>query len=1459
MYCPNKSSKEYQALVAEFGEIHAYNAWFVKNKALLNSFETEPSIPSVEEAKEILKQPVFSMSDPIKLTHEEELAELQKTEKIGIAMARNLVYTSVKRINNKFKTLFAHVHYLPNDEMSVAITRKNPPFQVDDSVIDKIRAKFPTIKCKTVSVDEAVELIGANAIKANSFILGNTVHIIAGRVTNETLLEEFLHPFIEHLYQHNRALYDSLEKEAMQDETLKKSVLSRYKDFSVETKKKEMVTQKLAELLNIEFGKQENTREDLLKLLDKLKIKLAGFFTKLFNIHGKVLGERLNFNEVSPNISLGALAQIINTEGIILPVETLFHPTFSLIDEIKDQSDKGGYRVVDDKYQDKAGATFNRLTEWVRNSFSKHAGKTTEDFAKNSAEFEFKNLNPEDVGGVLKVKLPDGRYLSLDELTQEKVVDFNTARAYGTIAHLIIEKAIKTKLGLDTTDLKIKIDKLSEGNASQGSINLDRLDWIEKNIDRILAISGINVTDDRFSADQKDKVLSELPYVVEQLGIGTTIDGLIEHPDGTLSIKDWKTGRLMNDSMTTTFIKFGDQIVDIRDSKLDRAKLEVVLRALMVKYKNPEAKFRQLSIEYLNKNTLVETQNIHLSSYLSALKDYFKAENPDLYKELNDKKLFDVKEYGLKIISNEKQAEERTEELQSLDEQIVILTNQISQEKNISRKANLKGKLIELSQERISKENDIPISLVGQDTQISWFKKTFGKLSTASNPIFQTFNKLIVKAKMLMKSEEDEMFSEFDALQKELMDAHGTTIGNLGLKYKTTNNSGLYDFMWVEKDKGSNKGYYRITEEEAEDPANGLTDIQKRYVKFFSEKLSTLYNEVAKQPVYVDVFGRKQTNAQFNNQPLTLPDDFMPRVFMTFSDFVEQNGLTGTAAKWQYAQYRAQFMRSNFYANNANDVLPFKYMGSDATIGSHLHSFNAEEAFKQFAKNLLRKKHLDPIQSLGVGIAQNFAELGRMRDYEFMSDRIMTDITAMKKRTDFMAKGLRKISNDKIDEISVDALFDFLKGFVTAGTMWLKPFAGLRNGVYTLMTNHKHGVIGSIAKKLGVDEEDLNFTESDLLQGDALWLGYKKDAIAGNVENNKLHLLLKKYNYLPDAFDYRVRKGDIKSERNKMLDSDNLYFFHSVFEDWGGGAIFAALLVHNKNQKDGKSLYDSYDVKDGKLTWEGGVRGKRTDGSLITDITYEELNKFKYASALLHGNYRDEEKAAIELYSYGRMMMQFKRFVPQQLMNLAQTKHESEALGKFVEISKDKDGMSIYSWAPEVVEGRLWLMFKHFTNLTGIASNRYDWASLSGKQKEALITSYVLFLISTLGYMLTAAAFDDDDEDKWLAMSSLKIIKDLSEGMNPVDLIENFQYSSVSAAKLLKLSKALGEFSVSVATGDRTKKGNFRGETTLAKLLPPFSTIYDIDKAIGNSKQGNYVGFGIFDADEYGWDLDNIK
>lgn len=1450
MFCPNKNTEAYKQLEKSLGEIDAYNAWFKFNKD-----SKEPVIPTVEQAKELLSD---IQKPKVQFSIDEEYKSLY--EKYGDVIGKDLPYKkaidTAFTINKVFKSIIARVYGDEDTGYRITIERKEL-VNVQQKVLDKMKSLFPKIRRKVISMQEAVNMVGENAYKANAFILDNIVYFIDGKITDETVIEEFLHPFIEYLYQYNKSLFDNLYEEASQDKELKRSVIDRYSKVTknVNDIKKELVTQKLTQLLNYELKNvPERKIEETKSLIKKVFDQLSNFFYKILG--GK---QKLDAIILPPKLSLGTLAQIINTENLELPVSFTYQPMFSLLDDVQTQSRAQGLYIDGDNYKDKNGTIYERLTEWVRNVLStKEKSLSIEEWAALEAKRRFQNGNTNlNASGVEVLKQPDGSEITLEDLTREILIDFNTSRAFGTIAHLIIDKSIKEKMGEDVTELSLKIQAEAEGKPDQNAIDLKRLNWIKDNIESILLLTGTNALDSRVDKDKRDKILSEIKYSFEPLGIATTIDGLIQHSDGRLSIKDWKTGNLLNDSLRPYLMnEFSRQIENIIDSKLDRAKAEVVLRAMMIKYNNPAAKFRQLSIEQLNRSNLVETHNINLEAFLPMLEEFFKDKNPEAYQKMKAKNLFDPLEYSLMPVVDEKSAVDVQERIENLDKEILLTKNRMIQEKSSYKKNKYKQKLEDLTRERLELAGMASIDLTEQKSELGFWKRHFGKLGNMSNPIYRTYKMLIDKAKMLMITEEKALFNEFDKLQEKLMKEYDSRPGNIGLKYKTADGSGLYDFMWVKKNKSGAIGYYRITEKDAE--WDTLTETQKAYVKFFSESLSKLYNEVAKQKVFITATGQELNNAEFSKVDFgtELPEDFMPRVYMDFGEYMSHFGVGKTAAL-EYHKFKNKYLRTDFYANNANEVLPFKFLGNAAIIGTGNYTFNAERAYKEFAKNLLRKKHLDKIQAIGNGISVIFGNNDWEFDKQFINDRIMVEVTGMKRKTDFSQSkysSLRKIEKYGFD---FDAILGGLKEIVTAGTMWLKPFAGLRNGVYTLMTNHKNAVSRSIAKRVGVPPEELDFTESDLIKADKLWMQYYYDIIAGKEEENKLHLLLKQYNYLPDAYDFRVIKSKLISEKNKFMNSDYLYFFHSIFEDWGTGSIFTALMLHNKH--NGKSLYDSYTVKDGQLVWEGGVRGKRADGSEITSLTYEELNKFKSISAMIHGNYRDDEKGAIELYAWGRLIMQFKRFVPQQLINLLQGRQMSYSFGQWKEML-DQNNNKLMVWEPQIIRGRMALMFDFLIKGTAFtAQGQKYWDSLSNREKQDLVAGLFTLLISYMGGLLATIAFDDDEEEKWIAQSWIKVFRDLSEGMRPIDLIENFRYSSVSVHKLYNLTKAVTEFSYGIATGEVNKYGEYKGSNEIAKTLPFFSTVYDIDRALNNTRTGKNVGLNIFNADNYNWDIDQIK
>jgi len=1450
-FCPNKSSKEYKALVSQFGENGAYSAWYQANKELLteeNAVNNEPIIPSIGQANTLLAGRMFNIQDKEFNSYEKELVDIEKRFPSFYGQDADVLRKIVKAINSTYRYIKASI--VTGAQLDIKLEQVQRGDMINEELLAKLQKLFTKTGIKYISSSTALEMVGEIASRTPSFIQNGVVYVIEDRITDETLIEEFLHPFIQYIFTNNKELFDNLYQDAIDDKDLVKRIVTNYSNFSVADRKKEMVTQKLAELLNKNYLTEEpNT-------IPGMKVQLSKLFKELIRFFSTWLGgNMLEVDSLPSNMDLGQLANLLNTTGLELPVEYLAAPTFHLMDDINNQSKDNGYRVVGDSYEDKAGVKYSRLTEWVRNTISPSGGKSAEDWAKFSATKIFNKEKSEEINGVVKIKLPDGAYISLEELTEKILKDFNTSKAYGTIAHLYMEMGINKLMGKETEDLQAKIDKLAEGSDTQNPIDTYRMEWISNNMETILNLAGLNIADDRFSANEKDKILAELPYVLEQLGIGTTMDGLIFHSDGSMSIKDWKTGNLLSDEFSSELLgEFGSQIEDIFDNKIDRAKLEVVLRAIMIKYKNPTATFRQLSIEHLNKNTLVDTHNIRMDAYLGLLADHFKKNNPAIFEDLNSKGLFNPDSYNISIkedLSKVFQSKEDT--IEDLDKQILILKNRITQEKRSDKRNLLKYQLRELSDKRLAADNITGGTLDSTKGEISFFKSIFGKLSNVSNDLTTIFKTILDKAKMAFNVEYQAIVREHDEIMQDLLKEHGANYKNTGLKYTNKQGTGLFDFMWIERDKGNAKGYYGVTKEDDKYKYD-LTPTQKRYVDFYREKLNSLYSEVADEVVSTDHFDQKVTNAQFNKQPTKLPDDFMPRVYLDFGEYVDRKGVGGSLAAWRYAQFKNKFIKSQFYASNATEAIPFKHMESDAIVGNQMHTFNAEIAFKQFAQNLLKKKHLDKVQALGNGLSSSLLEGGLTRTSKWLDDRLLSDVVGVKGKLPLSKKSFSLVKGGRKYNVDIDTLIDTAKAFVTAGTMWLKPAAGLRNGAYTIMMNHKQANIGSIARLFGIPPEDLNFTKEDMLKADKLWFQSRVDIAAGKGDQNKLIALLKQYNYLPDSYDYKVHTTSILSKKNKLLNSDSLYIFHSAFEDWGTGTIFASLLLHNKNQKTGKSLLDSYEFNaKGELKWEGGIRGKRADGSLIEGITYEELNKFKEVSAKIHGNYREDEKATIELYALGRLAMQFKRFVPQQLINIGQSRQLSNASGKFVELidpltgkqAIDKDGVSIYSWKPEVVEGKFRLLYGQLATVIGLGTNDYKWSKLSSRQKQDAISAWYTIGMFTIASILGSLAFDDDDEDKWLAVSYYKIIKDLSEGMWPLDMLENFQYQSVAGYKVYKLSKAFGEFFTSVATGKKNKYGKYKSGNELAKAIPPFSTIYDIDKAFNRTQKGENIGFDI--------------
>lgn len=157
-----------------------------------------------------------------------------------------------------------------------------------------------------------------------------------------------------------------------------------------------------------------------------------------------------------------------------------------------------------------------------------------------------------------------------------------------------------------------------------------------------------------------------------------------------------------------------------------------------------------------------------------------------------------------------------------------------------------------------------------------------------------------------------------------------------------------------------------------------------------------------------------------------------------------------------------------------------------------------------------------------------------------------------------------------------------LKGFFVAPTMWLKPITGLPNGVFASLVTMKEGFKNSFLIK----GDHANFGLNDLREGFAVATTMQTDAAIGKLRENKAYLLMEKYGYLPDNYDWFTRPNELLTARNKLFTSRTMMMFHTLPEEVVATALFVAQLKSMKfTNTEGKqtNMWEAYNVKENKV------------------------------------------------------------------------------------------------------------------------------------------------------------------------------------------------------------------------------------------------------------------------------------
>lgn len=185
-------------------------------------------------------------------------------------------------------------------------------------LLNYLSAKFG-LKFKEVSNDEYTKKAGS---LSNCCVIGDTVYIRKGdkdKLTNEQLIEEFLHPLVNAIYKSNKELTNKLLEEAKKlFSDLTKQIAVAYADQSKQVQDEELITQVLSKYLNKEISdKGANTRT----IADYIKQFFENILDLLKDLFGDVRIEKdtrlkVSGKDIKTVFGFENLAQLINSKEV---------------------------------------------------------------------------------------------------------------------------------------------------------------------------------------------------------------------------------------------------------------------------------------------------------------------------------------------------------------------------------------------------------------------------------------------------------------------------------------------------------------------------------------------------------------------------------------------------------------------------------------------------------------------------------------------------------------------------------------------------------------------------------------------------------------------------------------------------------------------------------------------------------------------------------------------------------------------------------------------------------------------------------------------------------------------------------------------------------------------------------------------------------------------------------------
>lgn len=866
-------------------------------------------------------------------------------------------------------------------------------------------------------------------------------------------------------------------------------------------------------------------------------------------------------------------------------------------------------------------------------------------------------------------------------MTRQEYADhLDSAMAKGMAKGEILHAKIHHYVSKDVAALQ-RIDQLME----EHGITPLEVDWVDGDIIRAI----IEKTGTDYLTDGGiDKLYTEMTIGSEILKWYGTVDMLVDHGDHIYSLFDLKTGMRFNRLFEESFLKYGrTSAADIFDNARNRAQLQLMLYAFIIKVEHPESKFRNLDIIHIKNKWSVGQEDLYrrvnVPAFLEIIENTLKNDNVELYNEIKKlphfKQLFDPASYSVvtrnqfeDIHANAKAADilkHKMLELQGLimyDSSVRDLTAGANEDIRVKREkiAELMGQIIEL-------KKDPSVNMDITSMNMGWMDRFLGSASYSTNPYVQMYYKELTKKKQKARVTYEKWVSEHDKLLKALINHKGLKpisrlIGGVDRK-------ALFDELYVTKEDANKKVINRLII--STDPEfQKLSPQAKAYLNFVNNSISGVFKDeyahlidpdfksgvtkpLANRVVaYRNWRGKKDvpvTNLDLHNKlysihnleseknPFSYYEGFFPKMAPKIDDIMRKHGglFNEGTVKFLWNRYVTNYFETEYdqWENN-EEAIPMKYLGNEYIDEGMNYTFDLESSVKGFIKHHIYKAQMDEVYAMGQAIkiyldAQKAAiNAGPDPDKNdhvnrliaWFEDSINLHILGRKNiELTASSRGFGVVVKGKYQKFSWAKFLRSLKNFFAGPTMWLKPLSGLPNAVFASLVTLKEGLKGS----LGISTSNTRFTLSDIAAGfgEAFML-YAWNGMSNNAfRNNKTYLLMEKFGYLPDNSDWYTSNNELMTARNQLFTSRTMMMFHSVPEEVIATAIFVAQLKAMKFKKqDGTETTVWDSYKD--------VDETLSDGSKHTNIVWTGgvRGKRKASNIIGDKDYEDVTELTIE-------------------------------------------------------------------------------------------------------------------------------------------------------------------------------------------------------------------------------------